>query len=48
MIDKKKFWANLKQTLKNMGTSTEKVLKDFEDADKKIEEKMKKATGNID
>jgi hypothetical protein len=42
------FWENLKKTLKDVGASTEKVMKNFEDADKKINEQMKKATGNID
>jgi len=41
-IDKKKFMASLKQTLRNLGSATIKTLNNLDQADKRINEKMEK------
>lgn len=41
-IDKKRFWENLKGTLKNLGQSAGKVMENLEKQDKEMNERMKK------
>jgi len=44
----KRFGEALGHTFKNLGASAGKVLNDLEKSDKELQEKIKKATGNIE
>jgi flagellar biosynthesis chaperone FliJ len=41
----KRFMQELKKTLSSLGSATSKTLNDLDQADKKLQEKMKKSMG---
>lgn len=42
----RRFGRSLKETLKNMGSATGKILENLEKSDKAMNERMQKALGN--